>query len=208
MKNALILFLFFPFFAFGQNDVVSDSSYLKWENGAWFRVTSQTYSNGDIRLLQSFIGDTSTLYTQTVDGIRNSTAGMATDVAYTSGFAKTVRGLIKQSDEVLAKAGKSPVDSIENTDASVFLASGWTVKNGGGQVAIVFNQTAAKKLRYQYTTTTNRQVDLLGAVVRLRDFPTNGITTDFYRFSNGRRWVTLDRSYQLIPPGGNAANRQ
>jgi len=31
----------------------------------------------------------------------------------------------------------------------------------------------------------------------------NGVTTDFYRSSNGR-WVTLDRAYQLLPPGGTA----
>jgi len=200
----IILFLLIPFFATAQNEVVSDSSYLKWENNAWFRVSSQTYSNGDIRLLQTFIGDTAQLYNQAVDGIRNRTASMAVDANYTSGFPKQLRTIINESDEILAKAGKSPVDSIETTDASVFLEPGWTLKNGGGEVQILFNQTAAKKLRYQYTTTTNRQVDLLGAVIRLRDFPTNGVTTDFYRSTNGKRWVTLDRAHQLIPPGGSA----
>jgi len=57
----IILFLLIPFFAFGQSDVVSDSSYIKFESGAWYRVSSQTFSNGDIRLLQIFIGDTATL---------------------------------------------------------------------------------------------------------------------------------------------------
>jgi len=200
----IILFLALPFFAFGQNDIVSDSSYLKWEPAGWYRVTSQTYSNGNILLRQTFIGDTATLYNQAVDGIRTRTASMAVDANYTSGFPKQLRTIINESDEILAKAGKSPVDSIETTDASVFLEPGWVIKNGGGEVQILFNQTAAKKLRYQYTTTTNRQVDLLGAVIRLRDFPTNGTTTDFYRSTNGKRWVTLDRTYQLLPPGGTA----
>jgi len=199
----IILFIALPFFAFGQSDVVSDSSYIKFESGAWYRVSSQTFSNGDIRLFQTFIGDTSQLYNQAVDGIRNRTASMAVDANYTSGFPKQLRTIIQESDEILAKAGKSPVDSIETADASVFLEPGWVIKNGG-EVAIVFSQTAAKKLRYQYVTTINRQVDLLGAVIRLRDFPTNGVTTDFYRSTNGRRWVTLDRAYQLLPPGGTA----
>jgi hypothetical protein len=199
----IILFLALPFFAFGQNDIVSDSSYLKWENNAWFRVSTQTYSNGDISIRQSYVGDTATLYTQAVDGIRNQTASMAVDANYTSGFPKTLRTIINQSDEILAKAGKSPIDSIETADAAAFLQSGWVVKNGG-EVAITFNQTAAKKLRYQYVTTTNRQVDLMGSVIRLRDFPANGVTTDFYRSSNGKRWVTIDRAYQLIPAGGSA----
>jgi hypothetical protein len=203
MKN-VILFLLIPFFAFGQNDIFSDSTYIKWENNAWFRVSSQTYSNGDIRLFQTFIGDTAQLYNQAVDGIRNVTASMAVDANYTSGFPKRLRTIISESDEILAKAGKSPVDSIETADASVFLESGWTVKGPTGEVEIIFNQTAAKKLRYQYTSTTNKQVDLLGAVIRLKDFPVSGQTTDFYRNPNGKRWVTLDRAYQLIPAGGTA----
>jgi len=203
MKYA-ILFLFLPLFAASQSEVVSDSSYIKFESGAWYRVSSQTFSNGDIRLFQTFIGDTAQLYNGALDNIRNRTASMAVDANYTSGFPKQLRTIIQESDEILAKAGKSPVDSIETADASVFLEPGWTVKNGGGEVQILFNQTAAKKLRYQYTTTTNRQCDLLGAVIRLKDFPSNGVTTDFYRSTNGKRWVTIDRAYQLIPAGGSA----
>jgi len=203
MKNTL-LFLFMPMLAFGQSEITSDSTYIKNTAGLWYRVTILRYDDGGTDIRERLIGDTSVLYNSALDNIRNRTASMAVDANYTSGFPKQLRMIINESDEILAKAGKSPVDSIETTDASVFLEHGWVVKNGGGEVQILFNQTAAKKLRYQYVTTTNRQVDLLGAVIRLRDFPTNGVTTDLYRAPNGKRWVTLDRAYQLIPAGGTA----
>ena len=206
MKYA-IFFLFLPLFAFGQSEIVKDSTFIKWEAGAWYRVVSQTFDNGNINLYQTFIGDTAALYNQAVDNIRNSTASMATDANYTSSFPKRLRTILNESDEILAKAGRSPVDSIENTDAAVFLDSGWTMKGNGDALPILFNKTAAGKLRYQYVTTTNNQVDLLGAVIRLRNFPTANVTTDFYRSPNGKRWVTLDRSWQLIGPGGSAAGR-
>jgi len=202
MKYAL-LFLFFPFFAFGQNDVVSDSTYIKWESGAWYRVSSQAFSNGDISIRQTFIGDTIALYNGAVDGIRNSTASMAVDANYTSGFPKRVKSILNENDEIVAKAGLSPQDSIEAKDLEQFLAPGWTVKNGSGTTVITFNKTGQDKLRYQYVTTTNRQTDLLGNVIRLRDFPTTGTNTEFYKSPNGKRWTTLDRAYQLIPEGGS-----
>lgn len=209
MKNTLILFLFLPLLAFGQNEVVSDTTYLKWENNAWYRVISQTYDNGNIQLYQNIIGDTATLYSQTIDGIRNATSSMATDVSTTSQYSKRVRELLKASDEVLAKAGKNPVDSLEKQDAAQFLQDGWIVRAPDGtKTAITFNQQATGRLRYQFVTATNRQVDLIGSVIRLRDFPTTGVVTDFYKVPNGKRYINLDGSYRLIPKGGTPGQKR
>jgi len=203
MKYA-ILFLLIPFFAFGQREATSDSTYLQWYPDGWYRILITKYDAGPPTVTPQFIGDTSTMYNQIVDEIRNATASRAVDANYVSGFPKANRQLIDLSDEVLAKAGKSPVDSIENTDASVFLQDGWVIKTPNETIPITFNQTNAKKLRYQFVTTTNKQVDLMGAVIRLRDYPASGQTTDFYRSPNGRRWVDATKTNQLIPPGGTA----
>jgi hypothetical protein len=132
---------------------------------------------------------------------------MAVDANYTSGFPKRLRSILNESDEILLKAGKNPADSIEVADAAPFLESGWTIKTPTETLPVTFNQTAAKRLRYQYVTTTNRQVDLLGSVVRLRDFPVSGQNTEFYKSPNGKRWVDATKTNQLIPPGGSSANR-
>jgi len=203
MRNTII-FLFLPFFAASQNEIVKDSTFIKWESGAWYRVVSQTFDNGNINLYQTFIGDTSALYNQAVDGIRNTTSSMAVDASYTSGFKKRVSTLLSESDEILAKAGKSPADSLEAQGLEPFLTAGWTIKSNDGSTAITFNKTAANKLRYQNVTTTNRQCDLIGSVIRLRDYPTNGTNVDFFKSPNVRRWTSLNRDYQLIPPGGTA----
>jgi len=105
------------------------------------------------------------------------------------------------------QAGKSPADSIEAKDLDPFLVAGWTMKTSAGSTAVTFNKTAAGKLRYQNVTATNRQCDLLGSVIRLRDYPTNGTNIDLFKSPNGKRWTSLNRDYQLIPPGGTA-NRQ
>jgi len=202
MKYAL-LFLFFPLFAFGQAEITSDSSYIKNTAGLWYRVTILKYDNGNTDIFERVIGDTLTLYNQAVDGIRTTSQSMAVDANYTSGFPKRVKAILNENDEIVAKAGLSPQDSIEAKDLEQFLAPGWTVKNGSGTTVIAFNKTGQDKLRYQYVTTTNRQTDLLGSVIRLRDFPTTGTNTEFYKSSNGKRWTTLDRAYQLIPEGGS-----
>lgn len=196
-----------PFFAASQNEVVKDSTFIKWEAGAWYRVVSQTYDNGNINLFQTFIGDTATLYNQAVDGIRNTASSMAVDIAAVSGYGKKLRTLLQESDEIALKAGRNPADSIEAKDLDPFLQAGWTVKTVSGTTSITFNKTSTGRLRYQNVTTTNRQTDLMGAVIRLRDFPTSGTTTDLYRTPNGKRWLNADRSVQLIPPGGSEQGR-
>ncbi len=206
MKQILFAFLFLPALLSSQ-EITNDSTYLNWENNAWFRVTVLTYDNGNTDQFKRLIGDTATLFNQAVDGIRSRTFSLATDVSVTSAYGKQVRTLLRESDEITAKAGRNPADSIEAKDAAQFIEPGWVIRSSGTSTPITFNQQASGRLRYQYTTTTNRQTDLLGSVIRLRDFPTAGTVTDFYRFQNGRRWVTLDRSFQLIPPGGTAANR-
>ena len=207
MKHILLLLLFAFATSMQAQEVTSDSTYLSWENSAWFRVTTLTYSNGNTDVLKRFIGDTATLYSQNVDRIRSQTATLATDVSTTSAYGGQVGKLLRESDEILARIGRSPADSIEADDAAAFLVPGWTIRSAAATTPITFNQTNAKKLRYQNVTATNRQTDLIGAVIRLRDFPTSGTITDFYRVPNGRRWVNLDRIFQLIPPGGSAANR-
>jgi len=202
MKYAF-LFLFFPLFAFGQREAISDSTYLQWYPDGWYRIFVTKYDSGPPAITPQFIGDTSALYNSTVDGIRNGTSSMAVDANYTSGFPKRVKTILNENDEIVAKAGLSPQDSIEAKDLEQFLQPGWTVKNGSGTTVITFNKTGQDKLRYQYVTTTNRQTDLLGSVIRLRDFPTTGTNTEFYKSSNGKRWTTLDRAYQLIPEGGS-----
>ena len=205
MKN-IILFLLLPLFAFGQTEITNDSTYLNWEAGAWYRVTVLTYDNGNSDIFKRFIGDTATLYNQAVDGIRNAVSAMATDVATTSQYRKRVTTLLRESDEILLKAGRSPVDSIENNDAAPFLDAGWTIRRPDGTtIAVTFNKTAQGKLRWN--TGTNNQCDLIGNVIRLRNYPTNGSNMDFYRTPNGKRWTSLDGQTRLVPPNGNAGNR-
>ena len=207
MKNIIFALMFLFTANLQAQEVTSDSAYLSWENSAWFRVTVLTYANGNTDVLKRVIGDTATLYNQNVDRIRSQTTTLATDVGTTSAYGGQVRKLLRESDEILARVGRSPADSIEAADAAAFLVPGWTIRSAAASTPITFNQTNAKKLRYQNVTVTNRQTDLIGAVIRLRDFPTAGTITDLYRAPNGRRWVNLDRSFQLIPPGGSAANR-
>lgn len=205
MKQIIFFLLFTA--SLSAQELTNDSTYINWESGAWYRVTILQYDNGASDIFKRIIGDTSALFNSAVDGIRTRTSALANDVSFVSNYGKQVKSLLRESDEIALKAGKNPADSIEAKDTEPFLASGWQIRFNGVNTPITFNKTAAGKLRYQYTTTTNRQTDLMGAVIRLRDFPTSGTTTDFYRFPNGKRWVNLDRSYQLIPPGGSAANR-
>jgi len=202
------IFLFLPFFAFGQSDVVSDSSYLTNSNGKWFSTYTVTYADGGSLTRNTLIGDTSQTYNQLKDGILNGTAGRAVDVSTVSLYGRRNREDLRLSDEFLAKAGISVVDSIEAQNLEPFLQAGWTMKTPLGNVPISFNKTNAGKLRYQYQSTTNRQTDLMGAVIRLKEFPTAGTTTGFYRDPSGKRWVNLDRSFVLIAPGGSGGQNR
>jgi len=204
MKHIAFFLLLLPFFAFSQTEVTSDSSYIKNSAGLWYRVTVLKYDNGGTDIYERLIGDTVTLYNQAIDGIRNTTSSMAVDANYTSGFKKRVTTMLKESDEILLKAGKSPADSIEAKDLAPFLELGWELKTSTGSTTITFNKTNAEKLRYQNGGPTNRQCELLGNVIRLKDYPTTGTNIDFFKSPNGKRWTSLNRDYQLIPAGGSS----
>lgn len=208
MKYA-ILFLFLPLFAFAQQrEVASDTSYFAWYPDGWYLTFQTNYVSGHPTFGHTFYGDTSAAYAQLKDGIQNATAGRAVDVSTVSLYGRRNKEDLRLSDEFLAKAGISVVDSIEAQNSEPFLQAGWVMKSAGVEVPILFNTTATKRLRYQYNSTTNRQTDLMGSVIRLRDFPITGSTSDFYRDPTGRRWVTLDRLYILIPPGGSEGQQR
>jgi len=203
-----ILFLIFPLFAFGQNEVVSDTSYLTNSGGKWFSTYTVTYADGGSNTRNTLIGDTLTTYNQLKDGILTATAARAVDVSAVSLYGRRNKEDLRLSDEFLAKAGLSVVDSIEAQNSETFLTAGWVLKTPIGEASILFNQTNAGKLRYQYQSTTNKQTDLMGAVIRLKEFPTAGTTTDFYRDPSGKRWVSLDRTYILVAPGGTGGQNR
>jgi len=207
-----ILFLFALIFAAtncaAQRDR-TDSSYVKWDAGAWFRVTVTKYDNNESDVTTRLIGDTATMINQFMEKVEQSTSTHAVDVAVVSEYPKQNRAVIDENNELVLKAGKSPLDTLEDRYSAQFLVPGWTMKTDAGTFPIVFNKTAAKKLRYQYNgTQTQKQTDLFSnSLIRLRDFPSTGVTTDFYRSPNGKRWINADKSLQLIPPGGTPANR-
>lgn len=180
----------------------TDSSYVKWDAGAWYRVTVTKYDNNESDITQRFIGDTATLLNQFTEKVEQGTGTRANDIAVVSEYPKSNREIIRENDELIAKAGKSPLDTLEDKYSEQFLVPGWTIKTDAGTFNIVFNKTNAKKLRYQYNgTTTQKQTDLFSnSLIRLRDFPATGVTTDFYRSPNGKRWIDATKTNQLIPP--------
>ena len=195
--------LLLTFTSMKAQEVTSDSTYIASESGVWFRFTVLTYVNGNSNIAKTLIGDTLTVFNQTVDAIRNESNRLASDVAITSNYDRTALRTIRNANDVLLKIGRSPVDSIEKADLQGFLGTGWTVRTPTEVRSITFNNNNGR-LRYQYGDVSNKQTELMGSVLVLRNFPIVNESTVFYRTPNGGRWLTLNRNFILIPPGGTS----
>lgn len=206
MKNTLTyIFLLCSLSAFAQQDVTKDSSYIELRNGKYYQVRVTETENGGFESKGVLMGEGTALdaYTLTLSAFRQSAKTMANDAAHVSGFPKNLTEIKRQNDVIKALLSKSPLDTIQAGDIARYLLPGWTMKTSGVSAAVdvVFSVTANGQMRHNLGSTP-RNVTYFGDAMRLHNYPSAGITTDFFRLNNGN-FVTLDRSYILRRPGSN-----
>lgn len=202
MNKLLFLLLFAPIAALAQNnEPVSDTSYFIKQGAKFYGVQTKIYADGSELTVKTLVGDTTELVSGMKDRITGQAMSMAVDARYVSTSRKRLNDLLRESDQVLALTGIDPQKEVEVEYSAPFLESGWTVKNGGARVPITFSMSAQNNLRYSLNGGANKQVDLCGSVIRLRDF-TGTAAIELYQLKSGGKWVDLNRSVTLIPPNG------
>ena len=206
MKKLLTyIFLLCSLSAFAQQDVTKDSSYIEQINGKYYQTRTIERENGNIETTKVLMGEGTALdaYNLTLSAFRQSAKTMANDAAFVSAFPKNLTEIKRQNDVIKALLSKSPLDTIQAGDIARYLLPGWTMKTSGAGAAVdvVFSVTANGQMRHNLGSTP-RNVTYFGDAMRLHNYPSSGITTDFFQLNNGN-FVTLDRAYILRRPGSN-----
>jgi len=204
MKFSLFAFLLFPLILSAQNgEPVSDTSYITAQGGIFSEVKTFIYADGSELSTKTPIGDSLALAAATKARIESTAASMAVDVRYVSTFKKKITTLVRESNAVLALTGIDPQKQVQDEYSAPFLTAGWALRHDGTTADIAFTVNAQGNLRYSVAGGTTRQAQLLGAVLRLKQYPAQGTDTDVYRLQNGV-YVNADRSIILRPPGNNS----
>jgi len=203
MKNKLIyIFLLCSLFAQAQ-EVSKDSIAIEQVNGLYFSARYVEYDNGNAQTTRTIIGDgtAAAVFSQNLALLRIQSESMASQAEDVSKFPKRLTEIKRQSDAIKTLLNKSPLDTIQAAQIATYIAPGWTMKTNGVStpVDVVFSVTAGGQMRHNLGNTP-RNVTYFGDAMRLHNFPSSGINTDFFRVQNGN-FVTLDRAYILRKPG-------
>lgn len=190
--------------AFAQNGApVADTSYRVQQGANFYEVRTTFYPDGEEVTYKDFIGDSSALVEGMKARITSKAASLAIDVSYTSTAKKQLTGLIRESNDVLSLTGIDPMQAVQDENVGPFLADGWTIRRDDVTSPIAFTVNAQNNLRYAVNGGATKAANLFGRVIRLRNYPSNGVDTDMFLMKNGN-YVNLDRSTVLRPPGNDA----
>lgn len=202
MKNIIFLFLLCSLFAQAQ-EITKDSASIELVNGVYRKTTYSERDNGDIETKSTIIGNGTAedAFNVVLSDFKSKAKTMANDAVFVSQFPKQFTELIRQNAAIKTLLGRSPLDTIQAREIATYLSPGWTMKTNGVStpVDVVFTVTAGGQMRHNLGNTP-RNVTFFGDAMRLHNFPSSGINTDFFRVQNGN-FVTLDRAYILRKPG-------
>jgi hypothetical protein len=202
MKKLLFSLLFTPIFLAAQSGEPVDSSYFVWEDSLFFEIKTLVYPDAYQLISKTPIGDSTDLAEMQKARMTSNAATMAIDVRHVSRFKKRFTTLLRESDAVLTLTGIDPQREAQNEFSAPFLLPGWTIKRNGATSDVVFTVNAQGALRFNVAATGSKAALLIGAALRLKNYPEVGTDTDVYLLENGV-WVDATRSVILRPPGND-----
>lgn len=180
----------------GQKEVISDSSWIANRAGVFYQARYTVYSTGEESTTLTPLGDTAQTVTRFTDFFRSEAARLAGDANIVRGYRQTVTELLRLGRTLPGLLGKSPLDSLRNTEPNLLQTSQWQLSAGANSTGLRFRVTAAGAFQWRADTTTNwRSAGFIGDIVRLNSL--NGYTTDFYR--SGKSWRTINGQYIIRP---------
>lgn len=200
MKNILtLIFLLCSLSAFCQT-TVTKTFVLGSDGITYYEVTTTTDENGNYHTDGLSVGPLAGLAADQADKIEAKILSLA-QAAYTVSYANKDIKVIEKSDSLInAIAGVSPLKKIQDRYQAALLTPGWTIDQGAGLgfQALVFTINAQGNLRYSIAGAATKPANVYGAAIRLNNYPSTGINTDFWLGEDGKKRFSLPNRGVII----------
>ncbi len=203
MKYLFFIFIlaFAPVYVRAQAITTKDTTYQLSTGGKFYEVREVEYIDGSGSVTRSLIGDTMTIFANTLNFVVSEGNRMASDAREVIRFDEIVNNLSARITEVLAVTGRDIFDTLAARYSAPLLAQGWAIsEDTTGIDNIMFSINAGGQLRYQITGNPTRNAFIIGRVMRLVNYPGHGHSIDMYRMPGGN-WISIDRRIKLQFPG-------
>jgi len=176
---------------------ISDTTFFTVQNGTLFQTTRTVYDNGGYFETSN---PTDTMRVANIAAAKIRGRAEEVNKAYRTLYDNRSMffQVIKQDAEITQGIGISPLNLVRQS-ADVFsdtLAT-WAFESGTAQTPCTFTVTNAGVLRIKIGSDANRNMVLLGTVLRINNLPASGSNVTFYRI-NERLWVSLDGTQRLV----------
>jgi len=181
MKNIFI----FISVLFTTQTFSQDTTYIRQIGSNFYNVVKYEYENGGYTEIQTFIGDSLSLFQVNKEKFNRNGNDMAIEVKATSTFVKKINEIFRESDRIKTLTGRNPIDSLrlDTENRSHFTSKQWVVRGEVNQT-IVFTYTNGGLLRYKIDANPNQTARCIGIwIIRLLDYPTTNTYTDFFMVS-------------------------
>lgn len=171
------------------------------DNTTYFEQIVTLYDDESSTTTKTRVGPAAALAADQADKIEAQTRLQA-QATYTAQRTKTLLAGIKTTDTTITTlSGSSPLKVIQDRHQAELTASGWTIDEGAGFVPIVFSVNAQGALRYTVNGGSTKNADTYGSIIRLNNYPSNGVNTEFFINENGNRYHALpNRIYVIKTP--------
>jgi hypothetical protein len=189
-----ILFLIPLFFAFNltAQSVILDTILITQKGNIFYQVTRTEYSDGNYREITQTIGDTSSLdfyfrkinYVESQNIIRNARSLFNINNIFSR--------LVENDVFMLNNYGLSPLMNTQKRHDNTFLNDVWQLSLNGVTDTVRFDTSQNGKLQI-ILNNNPKNIDLLQDVLRVIDYPSQGLNTFFYKI-DGETWTDMQNS--------------
>lgn len=164
----------------------------------YFEVHTVVYSNGESDVKKRLIGASAALTAFVSQSIETEAADITADARNAARLGKRLDVLVQDAQTVGGITGTSPLEAIRDKYSDTILQAGWMINDGSGPAALSFTINAQGLIRYSVAGSQARTAILFGAALRLLNYPTSGINTDFFTAPGNRRLFSLPDAKIII----------
>jgi hypothetical protein len=180
---------------------VLDTTYFTTVNGQLFQTSRVVYEDGtytESRILT----DTARVVTITARKIEGQAVRYAEYAEQYSTYRQMFNRAIALDAAIRAQLGRSPIALIQASAKLPLMdtLATWVGRTASGDVAALFTETQAGALRVKFGNDDTRQVVILGDMMRIANYPTQGNPTFFYKVSEGR-WQDVTGTFGIVRTG-------
>lgn len=171
---------------------------LKTDGITYLEVVTVTYDDESQDITKRPIGTAAQLAADQADKIIGRTREIVTQAQRISFAKRDFAEILATDSSITTLTGASPLKVIQDRHQAELLKTGWTIDEGAGFVPLAFTVNAQGVLRYSVNGGANKTERVFGDAIRLNNYPSAPVDTDFYLSENGGRYFSLPNRNVVI----------